>query len=245
MPLATYIAVAAITVVYALSSWAVTVAYGISAIQPAADRDPTHLYFAVSDRLVGSAWTEVMNLLLITSIFASILALHNAASRYFFAIGREGLIWRSLAVTHPRHQSPYRAGLLQTAIAGVAIIGAAVTRLDPFAVVFSYGSAIGAVGMLTLQILVALSVIVFFRRTKLDTRLWNTLLAPAASLAGLVCCLYLVVVNMALMSGSDSPLITFGIPALVVVAGAAGITSALRLKKTDPKGYAELGRSVA
>jgi len=245
VPLATYIAVGAITAVYALSSWAVTVAYGLGAIQPAADQDPTHLYFAVSDRLVGSAWTEVMNLLLITSIFASILALHNAASRYFFAIGREGLIWRSLAVTHPRHQSPYRAGLLQTAIAVVAILVAALTKLDPFAVVFSYGSAIGTVGMLTLQILVALSVIAFFRRTKLDTRLWNTLLAPAASVVGLVCCLYLVVDNMALMSGSDSPLITFGIPALVVVAGAAGITSALRLKKSDPKGYAELGRSVA
>lgn len=245
VPMATYIAVAAITAVYALSSWSVTVAYGIDAIQPSADQDPTHLYFAVSDRLVSSAWTEVMNMLLITSIFASILALHNAASRYFFAIGREGLIWRSLAATHPKHQSPYRAGLLQTAIAVVAILIAALTGLDPFAIVFSYGSAIGAVGMLTLQTLVALSIIVFFRRTRLDTRLWNTMLAPAASLVGLICCLYLVIENMALMSGSDSPLITLGIPALVLLAGAAGVTSALRLKRNDPKGYADLGRSVA
>lgn len=245
VPLATYIAVGAITAVYALSSWSVTVAYGTGAIQEAANRDPTHLYFAVSDRLVGTAWTELMNILLITSIFASILALHNAASRYFFAIGREGLVWRALAVTHPRHQSPYRAGLLQTVIAVVAILLSAAAKLDPFAEVFSYGSAIGTVGMLSLQALVALSVIAFFRRTRLDTRLWNTVLAPAASFAGLGYCLYLVVGNMALMSGSDSPLITLGIPALVAAAAAIGVISALRLKKSDPKGYAELGRSVA
>ena len=41
------------------------------------------------------------------------------------------------------------------------------------------------VGIVVLMLLACLAVIVFFRRTRLDTRPWHTLIAPALGLVGL------------------------------------------------------------
>ena len=61
-----------------------------------------------------------MRALLLSSIFACLLAFHNTITRYLFALGREGLLWGFLAGVHPRFQSPYKASYVQT---GCAVVG--------------------------------------------------------------------------------------------------------------------------
>jgi amino acid transporter len=89
---------------------------------------------------------------MISSIFAGILSFHNTITRYLFAMGRDGLLWRPLANTHPRYQSPYIAGMVQTAIALVVVLAFAVTKQDPYRVLFSWTSAIPTLGILLNQI---------------------------------------------------------------------------------------------
>lgn len=241
--IATYVSVTIITVCYAFSSWAIVQAYGDDAIKAAALSDPGNLYFLISTRLIGAGWTNVMNVLLITSMLASILALHNTITRYFFALGREGLLWKNLAKTHPVHQSPFVAGMIQSLIAFLAVAAFAIARQHPFNVVLSWGSALGVIGMLTLQIMVAVAIMVFFYRNKVDDRKWNTLIAPGLSVIGLAVCLFLVIHNLPLMSGSNSPIVN-GFPFLVLLTGALGIAVAMLLKWQNPALYDSLGRLI-
>jgi amino acid transporter len=122
-PKATYIAVALITAFYTLTSWAIIQAYpGEGAVATAQDPEASGgLFFVPNSELVGELSTSVMEWLLITSIFAALLAFHNAAARYFFVMAREGLLPRGLARTHPRHGAPVAANVLQIVIVAVIV----------------------------------------------------------------------------------------------------------------------------
>ena len=57
--------------------------------------------------------------------------------------------------------------------------------------------------MLT-EILVSISVIVYFRRTKEDTRVWHTMIAPILAIIGLVVGEYMLMSRFNLFSGTAS-----------------------------------------
>lgn len=69
--------------------------------------------FSVTESVLGSWAIHVMSLLLLTSLFAAAQAFHNTLSRYLFAISRDGLLWSKMAKTHPAHQTPYVASIVQ------------------------------------------------------------------------------------------------------------------------------------
>jgi amino acid transporter len=246
IPIATYIAVTMIMIFYTLSSWAAVNGYGPSQVVSVAAKDTGDFWFNLNTRYVGPWSTGIMQILLLTSIFAGILSFHNTITRYLFAMGREGLLWRSLANTHPKYQSPYIAGLVQTAIAISVIIAFAVAKQDPYAVLFAWASAIATLGILVNQILVALSVVGFFRRTRLDRRLWHTVISPLLAAAGLTACFWLVWSNLGLLSGSDSPVVrTF--PYLVLGTGLFGVGLGYYLRTNRPllyEGFGSLIKSV-
>jgi amino acid transporter len=246
VPIATYVAVSMIMVFYTLSSWAAVNGYGPSHVVSIAAKDTGDFWFNLNTRYVGRFSTGMMQILLLTSIFAGILSFHNTITRYLFAMGREGLLWRPLANTHPKHQSPYIAGLVQTVIALLVVIGFAAAKQDPYAVLFAWTSAIATLGILANQILVALSVVGFFRRTRLDQRLWHTLISPLMAAAGLSACFLLVWSNLGLLSGSDSPVVaTF--PYLVLGTGLFGIALGYYLRANKPhlyEGFGSLIKSV-
>ena len=45
-----------------------------------------------------------MQVLILTGSFACAMAFHNIAMRYFYAMGREGVLPRALGKTHPTHK---------------------------------------------------------------------------------------------------------------------------------------------
>ena len=55
------------------------------------------------------------------------------------------------------------------------------------------------------EVLVSLAVIAYFRRTREDTRVWNTLIAPALSALFLVAGAYLVMSRFGLLAGTTQP----------------------------------------
>jgi len=207
VPLATYAAVSIIMVFFSFTTWAIISSYGADHVVAAAFADPGNFWFAKSDEYLGRVGTGIMRALLLSSIFACLLAFHNTITRYLYALGREGLLWGFLAGIHPRHQSPYKASYVQTGSAVVGLLGAVLSGADPLTVVFSWTSALATIGIVGLQFLVSAAVIVFFQRNGLDKRIWNSLVAPVLGMAGLGYAMYLLVVNLPALSGSEDRLV--------------------------------------
>ena len=62
------------------------------------------------------------------------MAFHNCASRYLYAMGREGLssgLQKTLGATHHNHGSPYIASFVQTGITLVLILAFFFAGMDP------------------------------------------------------------------------------------------------------------------
>jgi len=239
---ATYLAVAIIAIFYAFSTWTITPHYGPSGIAQQATDNASTLYPAAVKSRLGPLAYAIMNGLLLTSLFACALSFHNTINRYLFALGREGVAWAGFASTHRDHQSPHIAGSAQTLVALVVVALFALARLHPYDVVFAWTSTFASIGILLVQILVSLSVIAFFRKESRDVSVLDSLVAPAASAAGLAGCLAMMIANLALISGSES-IVVDSFPVLIVAIGVAGYAYAIWIRRTRPTIYANLGRA--
>lgn len=243
IPRATYIAVGLITVFYAFSTWAIVQHYGPSKIQEVATAGPDTLFFAAVEAVLGAWASKAMNFLLIASLFACLLSFHNTLNRYFFALGREGLALRAFGQVHEKHLSPHIAGLFQSASAAVIVALFVVMGADPYAVVFSWMSALAGIGILSIQVLVSVAIIFYFRRDPDGHGLFTTVFAPLVSLVGLIGALCLLISNLSLLSGSDSPIVA-AFPYAIALIGLGGVAFAYRIKAKRPDLYAGLGRML-
>ncbi|WP_165958987.1 APC family permease [Actinomadura sp. KC345] len=239
---ATYTAVAFIAVFYAFITWTIVHAIGAGGVGAAAEQDTAGLVTGIFDRYTTGPITSVMEILLLTSAFAALLALHNAANRYMFALGREGLVPAALGRTHPRRRSPHVAGAVQSLLATVVIVAWAVFGLDPYLELLLWGSAIGFLGIIALWALCCLAVISFLRRKAPESGLWRSLIAPGLSFAALCLILGLAIANVSLLTGAGTATnaVLLG---LLVIAFAAGIAAAGSLRSRDPRRYSKLAET--
>ena len=113
---ATYIALAVIGLLYAFCSWAMSVATGPEHIVERATAESSELIFNLAAPYLPSALLTLGHLLFITSLFAALLAFHNTCARYFFALGREGVLFAVLGRTSPNTHAPIVGSLLQTGL---------------------------------------------------------------------------------------------------------------------------------
>jgi amino acid transporter len=237
VPLATYASVTLITVFFALVTWAIICAYGIDQVVAAATQDPGNFWFTQSQAYLGHWPTVAMSVLLLTSVFASILAFHSAITRYLHALALDQLLPPHVTRLHPRFGSPHIASYIQTASAAVVMLVFIALHADPYTVIFSWASAFGTIGIVALQILVSISVLVYFRRTRADTRIWNTVLTPMLGCVGLVYALVTLVSNLPALSGSDSPAL-FLMPWAMLAIFIVGVAASAAMRRAKPDAYA-------
>lgn len=240
IPLSTYIGVALIGLFYTFSSWSIVTAYGPGAIMKAAQDNISGLTFATADQYAGGGIKETMNVLLVTSLFAVLLAFHNAIARYLFSLGRESVLPARFGLVHEGHKSPHVGSVAQTVSALVLVVICAAAKLDPVAQVFSWMSGLTTLGLIVLMGLTSLAVLAFFRRTRADTRVWNTRLAPVLGFAGLMFLLVLVVMNYETLIGGSTAL-AVGFELVVAVAFVLGVALAMAWRRARPDAYAKIG----
>ncbi|KUN57820.1 amino acid permease [Streptomyces canus] len=228
VPRATYLSVAVVTGFFVFVSWMLISAYGPSKATAAAGRaleggDSTLFVFAPIADQFGGWVNDVLPILLATSLFAGILAFHNSANRYLFSLSREGLLPGRLRTLN-RRRSPWAAGLVQTVIAVLLVVPFALAGKDPVLTLFSWFSGVGVLACMLLYFLTSISVIVFFRRERLDTRLWHTLIAPALGAAGIAGVIWVVLANFTTLIGGDPATATWlvlAVPAVLLLGAAA------------------------
>jgi amino acid transporter len=237
VPRATYLAVAVVTGFFALISWMIISAYGASKATAAAGAaleggDGAGFVFAPIATQFGGWVNDVLPILLATSLFAGILTFHNSANRYLFSLGRDRLLPGRLCALNSRH-APWVAGCVQTAVAVALVVPFALTDKDPVLTLFSWFSGVAVLAMMLLYLLTSVSVVVFFRRTRLDTRPWNTLIAPVLGALGIAGAIWLILDNFTTLIGGDADTalwLTLSVPVVMAV----GLVAARVTRWTAP-----------
>lgn len=206
VPRATYAAVIVITVLFALTAFAMVTGMGSSAVvEQTLERsgglaDPAAVLFSLASEYVGPWLATVMGILVMSSLFAGLLAFQNASARYFFAMARGGVLPAALARTN-RRGAP-TATLLTSIIAGLVIVLFAVLQLDPFLTLFSWFSGLAVLAIVLIEILVCVAVIVYFRANRGDENVFQTIIAPVLAIVGLVLGEYLLMSRFAILAGT-------------------------------------------
>ncbi len=237
IPRATFIAVAFLCLFYAFIVWTVIQAYGSDKVVQAATDDAGGLFFAAITTYVGAWAADLMHVLIVSSVVASLLAFHNAINRYTLSLTEEGLLPPVLGRIHPRHRSPYLAGAAQTAVGAVVVAGFALAGADPYTQLLLWVNTPGMIGLMALQLLVAAAVLCYFRRVRHREGVWRTVVAPVAAVLLLGAAVALVTAHVELFSGAGTGttiLLVSLVPAVFVV----GVALALRLRRTRPEVYA-------
>lgn len=202
IPRATYLAVAILAGTYCFIVWSIVQAFGASGAVEAAATNGVGMFFVAGEAYLGSWFTTAMHLLIATSVVASLVAFHNAVTRYSLAIADEGLLPAALAKVHPRTRAPYVAGLVQTALALVIVGGFAVAKADPYTQLLIWVNTPGIFGILLLQVAAAVSVVAYFRKRSTGEGAWRTLVAPVLSAGLMVFAVVLSAKNISFLTGT-------------------------------------------
>ncbi|QWF84867.1 APC family permease [Amycolatopsis sp. CA-230715] len=237
IPRATYIAILLIGCFAAFTTWAIVSALGVeNAGQAGKDHLAAgDLVFSIARTYLGDFLLDVMMLLLVVSLFAALLALHNSATRYLFALGRSRVLPGVLGRTRSASGAPYIASAVQIGFATLVAAVYSVAGLDPLADLTASMTGIGTLGIIALQAMAGIAVVVFFRRRG-DPRIWRTAIAPGLGGLCLIGVTVLAIANFPTLAGSEAPVIA-RLPWLLVVALVAGLGTAAWLRRTKPDVY--------
>lgn len=243
VPRATYTAIVAIGLILGITTWAVVSATGVAnAQQVALEHLPTgDLIFSLADTYLGPVMTVIMEILLLVSLFAAMLAFHNSATRYLYSLGRARVLPHALARTRS-NGAPQVAGLVQASFAAIVALLFFIAGLDPILNLVPAMLGFGTLAVLVLQGLAALAIIVHFRRTR-DPRWWSTFIAPGIGFLGIATITVLAIVNFDIVAGSTDLLIRL-MPLLLVVALIGGIVYGAYLKRSKPAVYDALATDI-
>jgi amino acid transporter len=240
IPRATYGAIAVVGIFYVFTTWALLAGAGFDKAAATAAKNPGAFVFGLSDQYLNSAWTDGLSILIVTSSFAAVLAFHNAASRYFYALARDGYMPAPLARTHPKYGSPHIAGMTQIAILSLIVGGFAIAGLDPLLNLSTAMTGFGAVGLLGLMCITSVAIGVLFWRRGLKG--WAYTVCPAIAAVGLGIATILSLANYASLTGSASAVINalpwIHVPLLIV-----GAAIGIYVRKNRPDVYARMGKT--
>lgn len=241
IPRATFAVLAISGLIYVIGAWAVIAGEGASRVQEVAQQAPVGFVFAEAGQYVGAWFGQFMLIQTCISVFAGIVAMHNNASRYIFAVARDGFLPRPLAKVHPVHGVPTRAGLVNLVLLTVVPFVFWLGGQDPVVGVATTLQSVGNIGLLTLYALTSLAIaVLFIRRREISIA---TVVAPLVSAILLTLFVAWAANNYHLMSGTDNALINH-LPWILVVVAGWGVGAVLWAKRYRPERYEHIATNV-
>jgi amino acid transporter len=215
-------------------TYAVVVGYGGSHIGAlAGSANPISTLAA---RLISPWYQNLVDLAGISALTGVIIAIHNANFRLIYALGRDGILPKSVARTHDRHLTPHIAIIAFTVFGIVSGIF--------FGLLWGPVAAFGNLGYFTglfiavVYFMADLSIIVFMWRKHRDEFSWFKHFA-VPGVGGVVMLFALYKTVIPLPTGVLRPM-PFIFLAVIVVS----IVTVLILKNRNPKLIESIGQSV-
>jgi amino acid transporter len=249
IPRATLISVVGLGVGYIITSLAFVSAFSERTLVEDA-QNPDGPFFVAMENF-GTNWlATLMQVFILTGSFACAMAFHNVAMRYFYAMGREGMLPRALGRTHPTHRSPYVASVTQTAFAIVLVlawgIGAGFGFGDAFDTayvrIYTMMAVQGVVWILAIQAVCALAVIMWHRRHKHPDSFLVVVVCPVIAIVGQVFAIYLLFANIDTLAGTIGYVDLIAPIAVLAVVGA--LVYAMVLKRRNRRKFDMIGRMI-
>jgi amino acid transporter len=241
---ATAIALLSMLATYGLAAWAMIVHYGPGQVVEVARKLGPEMLF----RLGGDGWLATTGRwLFLSSLFAAMMAFHNAVARYTFVLGRERVAPRVLERIN-RARAPWVASGLQSLIGLAAIVLYAAEHWDPIVRMFFWLGQTGGFLVLGLLALTSVAVVNFFRKDRpgvlrtADLSPWRRLILPTVAGVGLSWLFAEVWVNYSRLLGEPTPSAASRVlPALSGVLLLAGLLRAGWLYAVRPDVYRQVG----
>jgi amino acid transporter len=227
---ATIGALVGMALLYAFVSWAVIVAFGQAGATEAANSSPTTMFFLAAETYIGPWIVKVLEVLVVFSWFASILAFHNATSRYLSAMGRDGIAPRFFAVESKRFHAPWRASLAHSLLTLVAVLVTIAVHGDPYLDLYVLGSTPAVVGVPSLELAASIAVIAYFRHDRRGHSTFTVLVAPALAAIALAAILVVLIGRINLFTGREG-IVNLLLWGLLAVAFAAGFVRGVLLRR--------------
>ncbi|MBL7500446.1 APC family permease [Frankia sp. CNm7] len=258
VPRATMIAVIGLGVFYTFVSWMAVAYSGKSGSIEASRTDAFSLFYAPTEDLLGAFCLDLYKVMTVTGSFACALAFHNAASRYLYAIGREGLasgLDKTLGASHKKHGSPHISSLVQTAITLVIVLlffflQKPTDEVADVPYVYLYGlmAILGTMALLFVQSISSIAVIGYFHIRKMHPETaswWRTLLMPILGAGLQIYVIVLLFQNLDFAAGaaSGSPVFKAS-PWIALGVFVLGLAVSIGIRLTNPEKYATIGRIV-
>lgn len=165
IPIATYGSVIIIGLFYAFTAWVFVIAVGPTHLLEVANHTlngTDNLLLDTAQIYVGTSFKNLIQVLLITSLFACVLSFHNILVRYQYALALKGELSPQLGKIHPKFLSPSNSSILQTLTATVLVVICVLFSMDPLIQVFGYMAGIATIGCITLMFLTSLAVYRYF-----------------------------------------------------------------------------------
>jgi amino acid transporter len=239
VPRATYISLAVVALFYLFTTWAAISAYGVDDVKSAASKDVGGFLFAANTKYVGAGSTELMGLLVVSSLFAAFLAFHCHTARYHYALARDGLLPRMLDRTSPRTGSPVAASAVQLTVTAVVVGLTAVAGADPYLGMGAPVFGLATLAIVVLQAIAAVSIVAFFLRHRQGESTWSALVAPALGALGLAVGLGFWVAHYSILAGGHHSMLNH-LPWLLPVVATVGavVAGSRRFRTTEPTAVA-------
>jgi amino acid transporter len=241
IPRATYIAVLLVGAFYVISMWCAVSSIGKDNIAAFSEAHGADMYLAVTEHYFGVIFMDVMHVLLITSLFACALSLHNIVVRYKYTLGRFGVLNDRFSSVHPDHGSPHVASVVLSLFSVIAFAFLIAIGADPASQIYAWGAMAGTLGYMAILSLTCAAVVVFFHREKSTGQLWQTFVAPTAGLLGILGCLWVAVSNLPdLIGGENAKAVSIFVVSFLLSTFAFGFWIAERFRTHHPIRYEAL-----
>jgi APA family basic amino acid/polyamine antiporter len=163
----------------------------------------------VADRLLGETAGNIMAVVSIVSLLASISAMTFAGPRVYFAMGRDGVFLPAAAAVHPRYRTPAVSILAQAAWSAILVLTAgadALVTYTGFAIVLFSGIAVVSLFVLRAR----------EPRADRPFRAWGYPLAPAVYVLASAAILVNAIVGQPATTRNGAMVILAGVPLYLV-----------------------------
>lgn len=238
IPIASYVSVITIGFFYLLTAWITVGALGPAGAKARAAAHGGTLVLDLIRQYDGEIASDVAGLLLCASMLATYIAIHAAASRYVFALAREGLLPRILARFDERRNVPVAATLVISMATILCLSCIASVRADPYAAIIPVLIGMGTLGIIALQAAASIAIMCYVIRRRKEAGP-IVLGASICAAIGLGIALTTVCTNFTLLSTVNTPFVAW-LPVIYLVTLAAGLGFSVWLRQARPHLYAAL-----